>query len=283
MSVSAQALVAGAVEITSLPEVYTRLDAAIEDPYSNLDDVGALLADDPALAARLLRLANSALYRFPAPVETITQAITVIGTKPLRELVLATSVIDMFQHVAPELVSQESFWRHSIGCGLAARAVAAWRRESNVERFYVAGLLHDLGRLVLYLKLPERAEAALAMSRREGLALHRAEQELLGFDHADVGAELLRYWQLPAALSEAVGGHHRPQRAHDYPLETATVHLADILANALRYGTSGECLVPALDTVGWEALGLEVSALEPLVELVEQQYDSAVNLFLGGH
>ena len=232
-------LVARCDGITSLPAIYQRLDEAINDPYSDLSRIAAILSEDSSLSARLLRLANSAMYSFPSRVETVSRAVTIIGTKQLRDLVLATCVIEQFRDIPQQLVDMESFWRHSIATGIAARVIATYRREANVERYYVLGLLHDIGRLVMYLQIPQQASQALELSASSQIPLYQAERQLLDFDHAAVGSILLKKWKLPGSLQEGVGYHHKPQLSSRYPEDAATVHIADIVANAFKLGSSG--------------------------------------------
>mgnify|MGYP002713051853 CR=1 FL=1 len=178
-------------EIPSLPEVFYRLEAAINNPYSSLADIASILSDDTGLTARILRTANSSLFSFPAPIDTISQAITVVGTQQLRELVLSTYVVRMFEGVPAEFVDMGAFWRHSVACGIAARTMATYRRETNIERFYLLGILHDIGRLILCLYRPEPAAYAMQLAREQNRHLVAVESETIGVDHAEIGAALL--------------------------------------------------------------------------------------------
>ena len=206
-------------------------------------------------------------------------AVNVIGTAQVRDLALATSVTSLFRDVPPDLVNAEDFWRHSLGCGVAARVLARTKKVPDVERFFVAGMLHDIGRLVLYLAAPQEAGMMLEHARQHDLLLHESEQDLAGFDHAAIGGLLIERWQMSEALHEAIRFHHEPTRAKEYPLETAVVHLADLLTNALEFGTSGELLVPALSPEAWDTLGLDAGAVPALVEQVVQEYEESVNTF----
>ena len=266
-------------EIPTLPEIFYRLEAAINNPYSNLADIASILAADTGLAARILKIANSSLFSFPASIETVSQAISVVGTQQLRELVLSTYVMRVFEGIPIDLVDMNAFWRHSIACGVGARVIAAYRRETNIERFYLLGLLHDIGRLVLYLRQPESAAQALRASQAQCRYLVDLESEMIGIDHAEVGAALLALWRLPESLQEPVRYHHRPGSAGLYPDEAAVVHFADILANALQLGSSGVCMVPEADVGSWARVGLPVSQLANVIENMERQYADAVEIF----
>lgn len=266
--------------ISSLPMVYQQLSAAIDDPNSANRDIEQVIRTDSGLTARLLRVANSALYSFPSKIDTISRAITVIGTAQLRDLALATSVFKMFEGVASEVLDVEAFWRHSIACGVVARILAGYRRESNVERFFVAGLLHDIGRLLMFMTIPEQVSKALNSAAEQQQLLFKAEKEIIGFDHAAVGGVLLKGWKLPEHTVNAVKYHHRPAIASGPHADAAIVHLADIIANAMQLGASGERFVPALDVSAWEQLGLSASILAPTLEQTEHQFQDAIKAIL---
>lgn len=269
------------IQLSTLPEVYYRLNEAINNPNYGIRDIADIISDDPALCARLLRIANSSMFRFPSSIDTISQAITIVGTQQLRDLTLACSIGNLFPGIPPDLVNMNMFWRHSISTGICARTIATLRRENNVERFYVSGLLHDIGRLAIYISNPAMAFEALKASRERGLLLFKTEDEYLHHNHAEVSAALLESWQLPTSISEPVRYHHRPEAASLYPEYTAVLHLADIIARSLRHGSSGETLVPPLSPTAWDRIGLELDRLPIIIATVEQQYEDAVSLFLG--
>jgi putative nucleotidyltransferase with HDIG domain len=271
-------LLKGAVNVASLPGVYLRLSAVVSDPRSSAVDIGAVIGEDPGLTARLLRLVNSAMYGFPSRIETVSHAISIVGTAQLQDLALATSVIRLFAQVPESLVSMESFWRHSVACGVTARAIAARRREPNVERYFVAGLLHDIGRPIMFMQVPQEARQAVLRSRETGEPLFRVEHALLGFDHAHVGYALLDLWKLPPSLREPVANHHFPDRSQRFPVETAIVHVADLVANALGLGSSGEPGVPPLDLRAWDAVGLPPGTIGDILEEAERHYEAAVGV-----
>jgi len=152
-------------------------------------------------------------------------------------------------------------------------------KEANPERFYVLGLLHDLGRLLLYLAVPEDMSRVLIKYSHGGL-LHEAENEIMGWDHAEAGSQLLRKWNLPDPLVEGILYHHNPSRAPRFQVEAAVIHVADILAQALELGNSGERYVPPLDNEAWKILGLPSSFVPTVLEQVERQADEAVKVFL---
>lgn len=267
-------------QIASFPAIVHRITQAVENPYHSLAKIGQVVADDPGLTARLLKIANSPFFKFPVPITSITRALAVIGTKQLRDLITSTCVLNLFPEAAGELIDLRDFWRHSIACGVAARVIATARREINVERFYLGGLLHDVGRLVLYLQRPEQSRRVLLMTRQEKALVQQAETTVFGYTHGVVGSELLRNWNLPADLYQPILWLHTPSQATDFHLETAILHVADYLALALGLGSSGACRLPPLDQEAWSRIGLPVSAVQPLVDQIDSQYLAALDAFL---
>ncbi len=273
-------IIRGITKVSSLPTIFVKLDEAMANPRSTNKDYAVIINEDTAMAVRLLRIANSALYNFPTKIETVSHAITIIGSKQLRDLLLACSVIKMFDDIPEALVSMELFWRHSIAVGVTARILAGMRRENNVERFFVAGLLHDIGRLILFTEATKQMQHIVKEAAERQQLLFKIEKELMGFDHAKLGGLLLKTWKLPSRLIDAVQYHHTPMNSKTHPIEASIVHCADIIVNALQLGTTGEHLVPPLNDKAWELLNLEKDTLATAVEHLLVQYNDAVQFIL---
>lgn len=277
-----QDLVEEVSTIHSLPMFYTQLSQAIDHPRSSIGDIAKIISEDQGLTARILKLANSPMFGYFSKIDTITQAVTIIGVLQVRDLALALSVMDVFRGIPKDLVDMEQFWKHSIATGLAARLLATSQRESNLERFFVAGILHDVGRLVMYVQIPDLCRDLLEQCNGTGTLLHRAERKLLSFDHADVGGTLLKRWKIPPRVAEPVGSHHDCAKAEEYPREASILHLADIIAHALEIGHSGERFVPQLDGAVWERLQLSCYLLPTLVQQLDACYAETVSVLFGG-
>lgn len=270
--------------VASLPSVYLRLVEVVNHPHSSAADISEVISSDPGLTARVLRIVNSAMYAFRSPIDTVTRAVPLLGTEQLCDLALASSAVNMFKKVPKDLIKLDVFWKHSITTGVVARALATERGEANVERFFVAGLLHDIGRLVIYTRAPKSARKAKARAVEASELLYESERALFGFDHAAVGAALLDTWNLPTALRNGVAFHHAPSSAADSApsdaIIAATVHCADIVANALRIGSSGERFVPPLDAAAWERLGLRPPAIDKVLQTCDRQLQDAFRMIL---
>ncbi len=265
--------------IGSPPIIYHKLHKAMQDPDMSFGDFSDIISADPNLAARLLKIANSPFYGLDAKVETITHALGIVGIDQVTELALAAVMVQWFQGVSKDLVNMHSFWMHSIGCGLAARTIAKNMDERHVEPYYIAGMLHDVGSLIIYKEVPEKAQEILTRCKNEGLPQSTVEEEVLGFTHAQVGAIVFSDWGLPKSLIEAVQFHHYPSRAKEHPLYPAIVHLADIIAYEMNLGTGGEPGVPELDTSAVQRVGLNHSFLTDIQDFVRDQVEDTVNIF----
>ncbi len=275
---TAQSLVENVLQLISLPEVYLRLQQVIDDPDHTRDQVAEILAYDPALSARVLRIANSSYYGFPREIETVASAIGIIGELDLRNLVLATSVAGSMNTLSYSGVNIDDFWLHSLRCGITARLIAKTVGGFNPEILFLAGILHDLGILVIY---QHDAALAAAISRQieeQHQLRDQAEREVLGFDHAEVGALLLEAWGLSAELAELVGCHHQYQLAQEN--NTAALMLA--LANQMaQLGT-----VPDIDSdprlaAMVEQLEISPDTLNGIIQDSAQQCDEVRNIILG--
>ncbi len=265
--------------IFSLPKIYFELQEALKDPDKTFQELGEIIAFDPALSARLLKIVNSPFYGFPSRIETISHAISIIGMHQLTDLALATMAIHQFRGIPNNLFNMEKFWRHSIACGVAARSIADFRNEKNTERFYLAGILHDIGRLVIFKNEPAMARDTFYRSKERKENIYLSEQKLMGFDHADVGRELLKTWQLPPRLVEAVGGHHQPQNVKTFPIDAAIIHTSDYIVHVLGMGSDAEFSEPQLFPKSWEIIGLSPDDFEFMKSKVQQQYEGIVSLF----
>lgn len=276
---SIEDLIESTPQLGSLPTIFYEINEAVENPESSFAEIGSIIGKDSALTARLLKIVNSSYFGFSSKVETITHAITIVGMVQLRDLALATAIINNFKGISKDAVNMHSFWEHSIATGLAGRVIGVYLKEPNPERFYVLGLLHDLGRLFSYLAIPDDMSRVLIKYSHGGL-LHEAENAILGWDHAEAGGRLLSKWNLPDRLVEGVLYHHNPSRAPRFPLEAAVTHVADILAQSMELGNSGERYVPPLDNEAWKTLGLPSSYLPTVVSQVERQVGEAIKVFL---
>ena len=268
-------------KLVSLPDIYYRLEQAIADPNSTTDSIAELLRSDPDLCARMLRMANSAFYSFPTVIETVERAVSTIGLRQIRELVLVTSVIKAFEGIPPGTVNMNTFWEHSVAVGIMARELGQHTALPNADAFYIPGLLHDIGRLVMYLKLPAMMHDLLDRRAASGQMMYTLEREQLEYSHAEIGGRLLEFWKVPQSIWEPVVMHHEPGRAGEYMLAASAVHIADAWVNTHRIGSSGGGFELQIDPEAMQLIGVDVDELDTIGSRAGEQIHAVVNQFLG--
>ena len=280
MFASAKELIEKSGPIASLPEVFYRVNEAVDDPECSFSSIAHIIAKDSALSARLLKIVNSPFYGFDTRIETVTHAITIIGMAQLRDLILATLVVDKFRGLAEKSMNMKSFWTHNIACGLMARIIATFCHERAVERFYVMGLIHDIGRLIMFLAIPEQMSEIIQTGKLERKLLHTVEKERLGFDHSEVGYLLIQAWRLPDIFQVAVLHCHDLNYDHTSNRETAIIHISDIVVHSLDLGCNGENYVPTLNPSAWEKVGLSASMIPLMIKQLDRELDGAMEIFI---
>jgi HD-like signal output (HDOD) protein len=228
---SAQELVQSCSNIFTLPEIYFRVRDVVDDPESTMDDLANALKIDPAISARLLRIVNSPLYGFPKQIDTITRAVNLIGMQAVSDLVTATTIGRTFTGMTTEVMDLSAYWRKSVLSALMAGKIAKACSIEDSERFFIEGLLRDIGHLVLYQTIPQRAQSALVEAGNLSTPLAEVEQSSIGCDYAEVGAELIRSWGMPAQIEQAVRYQLSPDEAGEYRLHASIVHLAGVIAD----------------------------------------------------
>lgn len=282
MANSASDLVKDIGGLVTLPDVYLRINQLVENPNSTTEDIAKVVSRDPSFTVRLLRVANSALYGRSSTIDTVPRAVTMIGTLQIRSLALSMSVASSFAGLPNELVSMENFWRHSLLCALAARHLAKEARRCDPEALFTAGLLHDIGELVIFNRMPEQAKEALliVLDSQDEVPVHAAEHLAMGFDHSEVGGELARAWKLPPLLEDCIAHHHDIENAKRFPRETALVHIANIVALMAELDTLDPSDVSPIDPRAWEVTGLTEESVRPAVRQAQEEIIEAEKLFL---
>jgi len=275
---SSHSLIAGAVELFSLPDIYFQVSEMISDPRFSIEDIGQVIVKDPALSARLLKLVNSPFYGFQAKIDTISRAIIVVGIDDLKNLLLATSVIDTFNKIPCELVDMTAFWMSSVHCGVTARLLAKESSVLHCERLFLAGLLHNIGSLIFYHKMPETSLKVLLAAANDKNLIGGLEQEIIGFNHADLGGELIKSWGLPESLYETISCYLTPEVAQAYKLDAFLLSLSVYLMNALEQGILPEDVIVTLNLGRFSLIRLQKDQILAVVEQAETEFSLVFEL-----
>ena len=260
------------LQLTSPPNLFFELKSVLEDPSKSLSDAGNVIINDPALTMRLLKLVNSAYFGFPGRIATVTHAISMIGSRELQNLVLATLVINKFSAQPGGMMTMHDFWATGLRSALMAKALALalpGQIKEDRESVFICGLLHDIGKLVFYRRIPEIARQIGLLAEQTGESETAIEQKILGFDHYDAGAELARLWHLPAIISETIGQHCRPDSSSPYCL------VADLVRSA-NLASKMDLSEDAFDPNKW---GISNDDLSAIIDNVHDQFDELFSIF----
>ena len=260
-------------DLPTLPRIVLKITELVNNPKTSAKDLARVVTDDQVLTARLLKFVNSSFYGFPQNISTVTDAIVLLGFDAIRNLLLTTSMFDLFSNKNKENeLRREKMWDHSLGCAVAAKVIGDHMRYDDPEELFVSGLLHDIGKIVEMLFLPDDFARVVSMVENKNILMVEAEDHVLGYTHADVGRLLAERWNLPSKLVNVIAYHHQPGLAGRFSQEAAIVHLADILCRAMNMGSGGDNKIPPLDKNAWEIIQLKLSAIEPIMKETENQF-----------
>jgi putative nucleotidyltransferase with HDIG domain len=259
--------------IPTIPSVLKQLSTIIENPKISLNEISHFVSQDPALTTKILQMVNSALYGFPGRISSVNHAVMLLGLNVVKGLLLSVSVFEIMHKAMIGLRE------HSIGGAVASKVLARKKGLKEPEEVFVAGLLHDVGKVILTLVWPEEYERTVKEAEASGIAIFEAERSRFSETHAAVAGWLAEKWHFPRKLCECIANHHRPQISSLAPLETALVHAADVLVKARGIGYSGDRLVPDVNAKAWETLALSEADLREILKELEDSVEQTEEEF----
>ncbi len=257
-------------KLPSLPAVVMELLATMEQEDVNISDLCNKIAKDQALAAKTLRLANSSFYGMTHQVGTIHEAITLLGSRTVRNLATTAALIGVFTSGKEHKFRVAPFWRHALACAICAKELAP-HLNAPADQAYTGGLLHDIGRLVIATQFQSQYESTLTYRMTEGCSELEAEQAVLGMTHAGVGEVVARQWKLPLVIQSAIAGHHDASLV-DLPPTTFVIMAADAIAHALDFSDDPCDLVPTVPSGFVKRLGLNEATLFQVFKNAEREF-----------
>lgn len=256
MMLTPEEIITGNTELASPPDIYQKITSTLDDPTKGAIDLAKIIDLDAGLATRILRLVNSAFYSFSANITSISHAVSIIGATELRNLVLTTVVVERFSQLPNGLISMDKFWSISVKCALYSRSLGQHHKSyAGMDSLFICGLLHRIGLIIIYSKLPELARSAILLSDEQSLSETEAQDELLGFNYADVGAALAKQWQLPEVIQVTLQNHLNPESNQPHSVESGIICLARELSE--------------IDTSDQEAISKLLEPNHPLWEIAE--------------
>lgn len=259
--------------LPTLPGVINKLNTLSDNDKSSVQEMAKIVSSDQVLSARILRLANSPSYGFYR-VSTISNAMILLGVNVVKSLALSSSIFAIMEK------DSVSLWEHSLGVGVAANLIARKLGLSECEEIATAGLLHDIGKVIISLKCEEAEKSILKLVKERHIYVFEAEREIIDTDHAEVGAWLAKSWFLPDKLSEPIAFHHDVSLSQTHRIKTAAVHIADVLIKASGFGNSGDAFVPPIQEIAWDTLKLNEQLLSELVDEIEDKLIEVKNFSL---
>lgn len=259
--------------LPTLPGVIDKLNAVSSDNRTSIQEMARIVSADQVLSARILRLANSPSYGFYR-VSTISNAMILLGVNVVKSLALSSSIFEIMEK------NSVGLWEHSLGTATAAGVIARKLSIPEVEEITTAGLLHDIGKVIIGLKCPEQARTIRHLVQEQEMSTSEAELQILDTDHTEVGSWLARSWYLPEKLVEPIANHHNVAASEAHQIKTAVVHMSDVLVKASGFGNSGDPFVPAIQPIAWQALKLDEKLLQKIVEEFEDKLVEVKNFSL---
>lgn len=262
-------------ELPTLPQVAVTLMDLLDDPNTGAPQINRVMARDPALASKILRLVNSAYYGLSNKVSSLNQGIVILGFKTVKSIALSASVMGLFKGPSEKrLFDRGAFWKHSIACACVARLVARKQKGVDPESAFSGGLLHDIGKLVLDHYVPTDLEAIVELAQKDKSSFSAAERQVLDTDHAEIGRWVAEKWGLPKDLTCAIAYHHNLEGAPDKGI-VAVVQFADFLARLKGISASGSCDTPEIPKEVWAQLSVDKSDLPELVSTINEEIAAA--------
>jgi len=260
-----QRVIKDTTSIPTLPGIIAKLSTLAANDKVSANEMARVVSADQVLSAKVLRLVNSPFYGFSGRVSTVSNALILLGVNVVKSLAVTSSIFEIMEkHVV-------GLWEHSLGVATAAQIIARQLDLPDPEEISTAALLHDIGKVVIKVNLKEDYDSLLAHISQRDVSMLDTETDLLGIDHAEVGAWLAKTWFLPEKLVEPIACHHAVEKSALHTVKTAVVHFADVLIKASNFGFSGDDIVPQVQPVAWKHLTLKEAALEPIIDELEDR------------
>ncbi|MFH1672051.1 MAG: HDOD domain-containing protein [Pseudomonadota bacterium] len=267
------------LDLPGLPATVFETVRLLGDPEVSLERVSESIELDQSMTSKILRLVNSPFYGVAGKISTIQQALVVLGFGTVRNAMLSLSVFDVFLRdgTAKGSFDLTGFWEHAVGTGVIAKVLAQGLRLPDPDEFFIAGLLHDIGKIIIIQFLQQEFAEILQLVDDRDLYIREAETGVLGFDHSYVGSYLAKKWNMPVTLKEVIAFHHAPDAAREDPKKVSVVHLADTLCRGLGIGHGGDTLVPAIATEALQTLGINIGYIAEALPEIDAEMEQAAD------
>lgn len=281
MSTVPEKIIKSVRNLPTLPTIYSTLADAMLNPRTTNEDIAKLISSDQASSIKVLKVVNSPFFGLSGRIDSISRAILHLGFNEIRNIVLSLTVINLFSK--KKLINNfrpADFWKHSIGVGVSARLIGNSMGLSNVENFFISGILHDIGKLLFFEYESEEYENVFNIVEQKGCSISEAEKEVFGIDHSYIGKLLAEKWKLPISIQNAIAYHHSGMIGTKHDSLVAAVHIGNIAARLLKLGYPGDDLVPEPNPLVWEQLKLPDKTFSSTLDILIQNYYSTTEILL---
>ena len=268
----------GIMELPTLPEVLTRIHDLSEDSDVTAEEFGTTISLDLSIASKVLRMANSAFFGIRREITSVKDAITLLGFETVRNVALVTASFEILKgRPGTGHFDRLAFWQHSMGCGAIAKVLC---QQVGIDRedYFTAGVMHDMGRVILDAFFPRLFSTVLETASDGHMSLREAEKKALGITHAEIGKCVAERWDLPVGLEEAIAYHHTPEEAKTDAQLVSLIHLADVICHQLMVGSGGDHFVPEMDDFACDNLGLSEATMERYIPAMQQEIRNAFDV-----
>lgn len=268
-----QLIISKIKNLPTIPDIAHKVVVLVGDEMTSAKDLCKLISYDQAISFRLLKVANSAYYGFSREVSSVQHAITVLGFDEVKRLSVGIAVVNFMRGATNiDPITLEEFWKHSVGCSLAAQIICKKIGKSDLDLVYTASLLHDIGKVILTNFFTEEYKTVLERVKREEVSTVDIEEEILGFNHADVGGWLSNKWSFPPSLSLPIMHHHRVEDAdQENILQVSIVHLSDILCKKANIGSSGDNSIPYFQKAAKDTLQIKEEEIDWIIKELKSE------------
>lgn len=267
--------------LPTLPTIYAQLSEALDDEFVSNQRIAQIISSDQSSSFKILKVANSPLFGVQKKIESITQALLFLGHTEVKNILLALSIIKQFNSKGePNSLRSVDLWAHSIATGIISRNLALNSGLKKVDNYFLAGILHDIGKVIFLEFVPEEYKVAVKLAKDENIPIKNAEQEVLKIDHTQAGQVLAEKWKIPSYIQEAIQYHHSGQTPKGTNHLLSTVHIANIIARIMKLGFSGDNLIPQPNIIVWDEISLNKGDILSLSEKTLQDFKHAVHALL---
>ncbi len=261
-------------ELPTLPEVLNEVTKMIEEDRFSQEEIAKVISKDQSLTAKILKMVNSPIYGFPRRISTVQHALVLLGLNVVKGLIISTTVFDMMTK------AMKGMWEHSVGCATICSLIAKEVGFENPEEFSIAGLLHDIGKVIVAVQLPDSYEKINQLVKEKDISYREAEEEVLGFSHSRINLWISDYWNLPLNLKEGLTYHHKPVLAKHYPEFAHVVHIGDFLTKLFGIGFGGDDQVPKLYIESLKFLKISLKKLEKILDFLSDNIEEIKGISL---